>query len=212
MSNPSAAYLAALEASKEIHKGKQFTGKFLRPHAPFIKEIIDRLGCKTVLDYGCGKGQQYEWVIPSTGQTIEQFWGVEVTKYDPAWPPFAKEPEGKFDLVICTQMLGAIPVADREWVIDRLYGLAAKAIYVSERLGEARKSIGDNGLRASDWTAEDWANALSRQSAVETTLATRETVVEGKITSHVRKLDSSGFWYRVAWPPGIRAMNHKWAP
>ena len=79
MSRLTAAYHAALEASKQVHKGKQFTGKFLRPHAPFIKEIIDRLGCKTVLDYGCGKGQQYEWIIPSTGQTIEQFWGVTVT-------------------------------------------------------------------------------------------------------------------------------------
>ena len=56
MSKPSAAYLAALEDSKAIHKGKQFTGKFLRPHTLFVKEIIDRLQCKTVLDYGCGSG------------------------------------------------------------------------------------------------------------------------------------------------------------
>lgn len=211
MSDPSPAYHAALEASKVIHKGKQFTGKFLRPHAPFIKEIIDRLGCRTVLDYGCGKGLQYEWVIPSTGQIIEQFWGVTVTKYDPAWPPFATEPSGKFDLVICTQVLGAIPIDDRSWVIDRLYSLSGKALYVSERLGEARKIVGDNHLRGHDWTAEDWAEALTRDVEIETTLATRMTIDGGKITSHVRKIDGGG-WYRVAWPDGVKAMNHKWAP
>lgn len=212
MSKPSVAYHAALEASKQVHKGKQFTGKFLRPHAPFIKEIIDRLGCKTVLDYGCGKGQQYEWVIPSTGQTIEQFWGVTVTKYDPAYPPFAKEPEGKFDLVICTQVLGAIPVSDIPWVVSRLYNLADKAIYVSERLGDARKVLGDNALRPTEWTEREWQNAIGRETNIEVTLATRSIVDGHKITSHT---DFDGWnceWCPTEWPPGIRAMNHKWTP
>lgn len=218
--NPSPAYYAALEASKQVHKGKQFTGKFLRPHAPFIKEIIDRLGCKTVLDYGCGKGQQYEWVIPSTGQTIEQFWGVTVTKYDPAYPPFAKEPEGTFDLVICTQVLGAIPVSDIPWVAGRLYWLADKALYVSERLGTARKELGNNTLRPTDWSLDKWQSALSLNKnysedfnpEIEVTLATR-TIVDGeKITNHSRISRRWPKWQPVIWPPGIRAMNHKWTP
>ena len=207
---PSPAYLAALEASKEIHKGKQFTGKFLRPHAPFIKEIIDRLGCKTVLDYGCGKGQQYEWVIPSTGQTIEEFWGVKVTKYDPAYAPFAKEPEGKFDLVICTQVLGAIPESDREWIVDRLYRKASKALYISERLHEPRKVVGDNTLRPK-WDVAEWLNKVYRLSSVEITLALREIINDEKITTHWR-VDKFGGWSKVIWPDGIRAMNHKWTP
>jgi hypothetical protein len=212
LNKPSASYVTALEASKKIHKGKAFTGKFLRPHAPFIKEIIDRLGCRTVLDFGCGKGQQYEWVIPSTGQTIEEFWGVTVTKYDPAYAPFATEPEGTFDLVICTQVLGAIPVIDRPWVIDRLHGLSTRAIYVSERLGEARKEVGDNDLRAAHWTPDDWKQALHRNREREVTLATRRWQPDGqKITEHFRSVGGSA-WHGVQWPEGIRAMNHKWAP
>ena len=213
--NPSPAYHAALEASKQVHKGKQFTGKFLRPHAPFIKEIIDRLGCKTVLDYGCGKGQQYEWIIPSTGQTIEQFWGVSVTKYDPAYKKFEAEPEGTFDLVICTQVLGAIPVSDISWVIDRLYSLANKALYISERLGDARKVLGDNDLRPTNWDANKWARRIDSVSAgrnIEVTLATRAIVNGEKITSHLRSSDDHLFYQPVIWPPGIRAMNHKWTP
>ena len=210
MSKPSPAYFAALEASKEIHKGKQFTGRFLRSHAPFIKEIIDRLECKTVLDYGCGKGQQYTWVMPHARTTIEQYWGVQVTKYDPAYPPFAKEPEGKFDLVICTHTLGTIPVSDLPWVIDRLYALAEKAIYVSERLGDARKVLGNNLLRPTDWTADDWKASIQRLPEAEITFACREIINDGKITSHWRRNEFGG-WYQVKWPEGIKAMNHTWA-
>ena len=213
MSSPSPAYLAALEASKEIHKGKQFTGKFLRPHAPFIKEIIDRLGCKTVLDYGCGKGQQYEWVMPNAGTTIEQYWGVAVTKYDPACAPFAKEPVGKFDMVICTQVLGAIPVSDIEWVVNRLYSLSKKALYISERLHTPRKLIADNSLRPA-WKANEWKAELTRTEVVdgkiELTLALREiNKRDEKITNHYRLIGRE--WQNVVWPEGVRGMNHTWA-
>jgi hypothetical protein len=212
LSSPSAAYAAALQASKEIHKGKSFTGKFLRPHAIFIKEIIDRLGCKTVLDYGAGKGQQYEWIIPSTGQTIEEFWGVTVTKYDPAYPPFAEKPNGFFDLVICTQVLGTIPVDDLPWVIDDIYQYSSKAIYVSERLGDVRKVIGDQSLRPLKWTLEQWQKALTRSRPVEITLATREIIDGAKITSHSRRPKRARNWRSVVWPAGVGAMNHKWVP
>lgn len=208
---PTKAYDEALEASKRIHKGKAFTGKFLRPHAIYIKEIIDRLGVKTILDYGCGKGHQYEWVIPSTGQTIEQFWGVEVVKYDPAYPKFDREPSGSFDLVICTQVLGAIPVSDHGWVIDRLYSLADKALYVSERLGEARKIVGDQSLRPTEYGIHVWLETLARPKGIEVTAAFREIMPDGqKITSHYRM--TSGLWESVRWPENVKAMNHKWRP
>jgi hypothetical protein len=207
------AYHTALRDSKRIHEGKAFTGKFLRPHAVFIKEIIDRLGVETVLDYGCGKGQQYEWIIPSTGQTIEQLWGVEVVKYDPAYPPFAKKPprDVRFDLVICTQVLGAIPVSDLSWVIDELFDYSMKAIYVSERLGSARKKIGHDTLRPTDWTIEQWCEALTRNTAKEVTFASRQIINGEKITRHHRRVVND-FWHEVVWPEGIRAMNHKWTP
>lgn len=209
----SETYKAALEGSKAVHKTKAFTGKFLRPHAAFIGEIIQRKGCVSVLDYGCGKGQQYEWVIPSTGQTIEQLWGVSVTKYDPAYPPFSKRPEGKFDLVICTQVLGTIPKPDIAWVVSDVYGFANKAVYISERLGEARKVVADQSLRPFDWNVFQWCAALSQPGSeqLEITFASREIVDGQKITQHCRSIDGE-WWGRVEWPENVKAMNHKWVP
>ncbi|MDF3212152.1 hypothetical protein P3C35_30750, partial [Mesorhizobium sp. LMG15046] len=46
--------------------------------------------------------------------------------------PFAAEPIGKFDLVICTHVLGSIPVLDLPWVLDRLYSLSNKALSIAQ--------------------------------------------------------------------------------
>lgn len=189
--NFSPEYHRALsEATAHHASSKTYSGKFLRPHAPFIKEVIDRLGCASILDYGCGKGAQYSWVshgadasIPE-GMTIEEFWGVPVTKYDPAYPPFAAEPVGKFDLVICTHTLGAIPRSDLPTVIDRLHSLAAKALYIAEKIGPVKKQVySQEILRPLGYARADWVREIRRPTAMEVILATRERTAEGAIVT-----------------------------
>lgn len=193
MAKPSAAYEQCLNDCKLHHESsKTFSGKLLRPHAPFIKEIIDRLGCESILDYGCGKGSQYQWVshgegasIPG-GMTIEEYWGIPVTKYDPAYEPFAEKPKGTFDLVLCTHTLGSIPMVDLPWVIDELYAYADKALYVAEKIGPIKKTaIKRRGLCAVNWQAKDWTRALHRDSPVECTLAARTRTESGVIVKRM---------------------------
>ena len=205
---PSQSYYDALEACKVHHaSSKTYSGSFLRPHGPFIKEIIDRLGCKSILDYGCGKCIQYDWVNPNNGMTLEQYWGIEVTKYDPAYPPVAEEPVGKFDLVLCTHTLGAIPADSVPWVVDRLYSLASKAIYVAEKLDEVRKKIhSDATVFPRQWTADRWRSVLGRQTELEVTLSTREIRPEGRIMTHQR-LDENGEWHVVDWGQGFNRVG-----
>src|SRR5687767_9253558 len=167
MSKPSAEYRRCLKESKLHHRNsKTYSGRLLRPHAPFIKEIIDRHGCAAVLDYGAGKGQQYTWVshggdasIPK-GMTIEKFWGVPVTKYDPAWKPYAAEPTGQFDLVICTHTLGSIPVTDLEWVVSRIFGYARRVIYIAEKIGGVHKQVFAQPDLMPRWSADQWRSLI----------------------------------------------------
>lgn len=191
MGSPSPEYSRRLEEAKLHHAtSKTFSGKFLRPHAPFIKEIAERLHCRTILDYGCGKGAQYDWrnadptgSIP-VGMTIEEYWGIPVRRYDPAWPPYAKEPVGKFDLVICTHVLGSIPIVDLPWAIKRLYSLARKALYVAEKIGPVGKEVhGDRDGLPNGWKRKDWESVLWRfwHDGPEVTLATREKTPDGVI-------------------------------
>jgi len=170
---PSAAYELALASSKHRHAaGKTFSGSLMRPFADLIKNLIVAHDCKTVLDYGCGKGKQYEWVsergdIVPVGMTIEEHWGLTVTKYDPAYPMFSAEPRGKFDLVVCTNTLGVIPIADLPWVIDRLYSLASKALFISEQLGRPSKKLAfsDATVFPRMWTEDQWHAVVHREGS-----------------------------------------------
>jgi SAM-dependent methyltransferase len=181
---PTQSYYRAIAEAEQHHgSSKTYSGKFLRPHAPFIKEIIDRLGCKSVLDYGCGKGKQYEWrstddsqAVPK-GQTIEEYWGLEVRKYDPAYPPLAQVPTGRFDLVICTHVVGSVPRADLRWFREGLERYALKAIYYAEKIGPVGKQVfSEPHLMPRDWTRAEWAKALQapNRPGLEVWLATRE--------------------------------------
>lgn len=159
---PSELYRRALADATAHHaSSKTYSGKFLRPHKPFIAELIAELGIKSALDYGAGKGRQYEWVDPADGKTLEQAWGIEVAKYDPAWPPFANLPTGQFDLVICTHTLGSIPVKDMPWVLDRIFKKARKAVYFAEKIGLIRKRVhGDRVGFANGWNRDTWEHVI----------------------------------------------------
>lgn len=165
----SKAYHAAIQEATQHHlRSKTYSGLFLRPHAARIKEIIDRLKIRSILDYGCGKGRQYEWVSHDDatgtpkGYTLEQFWGVTVRRYDPCWPPFAEAPEGRFDLVLCTHVLGSIPAPDFQAVKWNIYRYALKAVYFAEKLGPIGKKVftAPEGMATARFSHGEYAAAL----------------------------------------------------
>ncbi len=164
--HPSDDYVRALaEATAHHASSKTYSGKFLRPHAPFIRDLLREHACRSVLDYGCGKGEQYRWVshgegasIPG-GMTLADFWGIEPTLYDPAWPPYARDPEhaGPFDMTIVTHTLGSIPLADLNcWVMPRLAKLTRKVCYIAEKIGEVRKDVFSEPSTMPRFHAGEW--------------------------------------------------------
>ena len=182
-------YFIGVEEGRRHHaSNKTYSGKLLRPHKPFLTEMVERLGAQSALDYGAGKGDQWTWVDPADGKTIEQVWGFPVAKYDPCWPPFAAEPEGTYDLVICTHTLALIPVVDLPKIMARLYAFANKGVFIAEKIGERKKGeVADPKKRAINWTARDWLGwvgglAIGRPK-IETVLSTREQTARGVITT-----------------------------
>lgn len=162
-------YLDAIEDCQRHHaSSKTFSGQLVVPHAETVKELIGRHEVRSILDYGCGKGLQYA----DHATSLEAHWGVPVTKYDPAWPPYADEPVGTFDMVICTHVLEWIPPSDVGWVIDRIYSLAIKAVFIAEILGEPKKRIlRDQAPRPS---LNEWLDLLRRPSSVPIYLSVKK--------------------------------------
>ena len=124
-----------LEQAKQYHKNdKIWQGTTLTKYIPLINQIIKDKDIKTILDFGCGKAKHHplEW---------------NATKYDPALPEYQNKPTGKFDLVISTDVLEHIPVANLKPIIDELFEYSNKWLFVSVCCRKA-KAILPNGYNA----------------------------------------------------------------
>jgi len=123
---------AQFQAENKSWDGKD-AWRYNRP----IKDVVVKHQCKTLLDYGCGKGTQWSqstcfW--PSTiEQTFKQYLELDsVYRYDPCLPEVNVLPpaDQKFDIVICTQVLTYVPDDDLQWVKELLMSHTSKACFI----------------------------------------------------------------------------------
>lgn len=195
MNRGSELYRRALaEATAHHRRSKTYSGKFLRPHKPFLSTLISQMDITSAIDVGCGKCAQYSWVDPDDGLTLEQAWGFPVAKYDPACPPYDPDPGGQYDLVICTHTLGSIPLSDIDWFVDDLFSRARKAVYIAEKIGRIKKNVhGERDGFINDWTTADWVALLrgrmdAKKSPVVCFVSTTEMIGGERITDRVALL------------------------
>jgi hypothetical protein len=187
---------AIAEGARHHADSKTYSGSLLRPHKPYLIERSRALGCRSGVDIGAGKGVQYEWIDPSDGLTIEQALGFDIVKHDPCWPPFAAEPQGPFDMAICTHTISLIPMTDLEWFTQRLFGYATKFLFVAEKIGDRKKGdVADPARRAIGWSAIDWVEWLDTYARMyprmEAVLSLTERLPRGKITTRHRWTDGA---------------------
>jgi SAM-dependent methyltransferase len=161
--NPSPRYLELQAMYRRMHqKGEEFLGTSpehtfpgfsIRTQLGRIKALVERTGADTILDYGCGKGQQYEphEIKDDSGEispSVIDYWGIgEVVCYDPCYEPYSKLPEGKFDGVICTDVLEHCPEQDLPWIIEELFSYATRFVFANVACFPARKRL-PNGENA----------------------------------------------------------------
>jgi hypothetical protein len=160
------------EAQRNRPPEKVYPGDSLPVHALPIKVLIDATQSRTLLDYGAGKGLQYQWqnMKLTDGRTVpdfKTFWGLDsITCYDPAYPPFTTLPKGKFDGVVCTDVLEHCPESDVEWILDEIFGYARKFVYANIACHKAKATLpnGENAhctARPQEW----WQPLIERVAA-----------------------------------------------
>ncbi len=172
-SAPSPRYVELLSLYKDMHDDGQeeegipadqmFAGHSLVPLVQVIKQVVDRFQPRTLLDYGAGKGMLYGPPIiieDTTYQSVAAYWGVDqVTCYDPGYEPFSKLPEGRFDGVICTDVLEHIPEEDLSWILEELFSYAKAFVFGNIANYPARKHLpnGENAhctIKPRSWWAD----------------------------------------------------------
>lgn len=179
--NPSPRYLELQMLYRRMHqKGEEFLnvpaeetfpGASLDAQLFRIKQLISRTGADTLLDYGCGKGRQYEPrpIKDEAGATwpgVIDYWDIgELVCYDPCYEPYAKLPQGKFDGVICTDVLEHCPEPDVPWIIDELFAYATRFVFANVACFPARKRLANGENAHCTIQPVEWWTELVRKIA-----------------------------------------------
>jgi len=112
---------------KEMHKDESFyASSVLSLHKETIRQFLAVKQCSSILDYGCGKANQYS----KENIHNEYFFGMMPSLYDPAVKEYSKLPKGIFDAVISTDVLEHIEEEDLHKVLEEIYSKADKFVYL----------------------------------------------------------------------------------
>jgi len=202
--NPSPRYQELTREYRQLHvEGERLIG--LRPENTFpglslpkqagrIKRLIEITAAQNVLDYGSGKGRQYDLRklrgLDDRGEvheSIQDYWGVDFVQcYDPCYEAFAKLPAGRFHGVICTDVLEHCPEEDIDWIIDELFGYAERFVFANVACYPAKKHLpsGENAhctIKPPGWWREHLERAAAKRPGVawEVWVQWREDTADG---------------------------------
>ena len=152
---PSQDYVDLLAEYKELHKDpKYFNGICLITHLNTVGNIMFKEGAKSLLDYGCGKGILYHETkcqtmkINKKGQALsrplQKIFNLDYhALYDPAYPEHSKLPKGKYDAVICTDVIEHIDEKDVDWILEEIFSYARKFVLLTIACYKALKTFKD---------------------------------------------------------------------
>lgn len=155
------------DTSMHISGEDTYQGEQLLNFRVILQQLIAHTGAKTVLDYGCGKGRQYD-DMPIAGEdgtivanSIKELWGVDkITLYDPAVKTHNVLPQEKSDAVISTDVLEHITVEDIPWVIAEQFSLANKFVFANIACYPAMATLPDGSNAHVTVRHPEWWNGL----------------------------------------------------
>ena len=170
---PSKDYVELLSEYKELHKdSKYFNGICLGSHINTITNVIFNESVKSLLDYGCGKGILYDkekcktMPINEKKQTLNKplqtIWKLDYhSLYDPAYPKHSKLPKGKYDAVICTDVIEHIDEKDADWILEEIFSYARKFVFLTIACYKALKTFKDGrNVHVNIKNPEHWKEKL----------------------------------------------------
>lgn len=139
-------YHDTLAQYQEMHANYYGASAYLYFDA-IAKEVM-ALNPKSILDFGCGRSD-----------LVAHFWkdgARRVAKYDPAIPQYKEMPEGKFDLVLCTDVMEHIQIHDVDRILNEIKAKSQKALFtISMKPARAKLPDGRNAhvtlLNADEW-------------------------------------------------------------
>lgn len=119
------------ELQKQFHIDRPDYGTSSPRHVDFILGLAEKMGSRSILDYGCGKaGLQKGLPFP-------------IFNYDPCIPEYSVRPTGQFDIVVCTDVLEHIEMDCLADVLGDLQALTGQVIFLNVATRPAGKFLPD---------------------------------------------------------------------
>ena len=121
-------YYKTLKRSKKFQKQSvNWAGYGSYQYIDQLRLMVKQYNCKTMLDYGCGKGLQY-----TDKNNFADRIGIEqYALHDPAYKPYAVLPPGTWDLVICLDVLPFIPESNIDEVLELMLSCCNKICVIA---------------------------------------------------------------------------------
>lgn len=122
-------------------RGFNLHGLSILQYADQIGLLVIETGARTLLDFGCGRGDAY-----AEPHEIHRKWGVEKPfLYDPAFPTHdVLPPDGvSFDGVICSDVLEHVPKREVMALVHQLFELSHGFVWASVCCRHAKKAFPD---------------------------------------------------------------------
>lgn len=119
-----------LELNRRLHRDRMDYGVWGGRLAPIVTKLVESIGTKSVLDYGCGKG------------VLGRQLSFPIWEYDPAIPGKDESP-APADLVICTDVLEHVEPDKLPMVLDDLKRCIKQVGYFVINTAPANKCYAD---------------------------------------------------------------------
>ena len=122
---------------------QMFQGGGLLDFAPKIRDMVFRHSARSILDYGAGKGLQYDKnraLLDGRPVDVREYWGVKAIEvYDPGFDSDAQPLPA--DGVICTDVLEHCYYADIPWIVEEIFSFARLFVWCNIDSFPARKTL-----------------------------------------------------------------------
>ncbi|MCP5181183.1 MAG: class I SAM-dependent methyltransferase [Pseudomonadales bacterium] len=185
---PSQRYQELLRAYRQLHdegspelgieSAAMFPGQSLVDHVATLLALSQTYGFRTMLDYGCGKAMMYRPVhdirLPDgrRASCVQQVLGVDATLFDPGYLPYSERPAGRFDLVVCTDVLEHCDEQDLPWIVEELFSYAKRFVFANVACYPARKTLpnGENAhctIKSTQWWRDLFANVSTTHPDID---------------------------------------------
>lgn len=119
-----------------LHASERHWGTSSYNHIERVANLVIKYQYESMLDVGCGKGVLIEGMKANCPE-------LKVQGYDPAVPKFNTLPEGRFDLVTCTDVLEHIEPEHLDAFLDLLVAKTKFQAYLVISLVPAKQLLSD---------------------------------------------------------------------